>query len=290
MGMTLQKRIAALVSVISNTTLIALKITAGIVSQSMSIISEAVHSFGDLLASIMALFAVTQSSKPADDDHPFGHGKYEDLSGMIEGILILFISFYILYEATRKIIFGSYTVLDTNLAIYVMVFSVFVNIVVSAYLFHIAKKSSSIAIYADAEHLRADVLSSAAVLIGLIMIKITNLHILDPIFAIFIAVWILHSGWKICKKTFTTLVDTSLPDEEIEEIKNIVDSLKSECTIECKSLRTRRSGITKIVDIILAMDGNCTIEESHRICDKIEQLITTKLGAASITIHVEPIE
>ena len=149
-----------------------LKIIAGIISGSLSIISEAIHSISDLLASFLAFFSVMKSSNPADEDHPYGHGKYEDMSGFIESILIIFASFFIIYEAAKKLTSNADFEMENNIAIIVMLIAVISNIIVSSILHKIAKESDSISLFADAQHLRTDVFSSFGVLAGLILIKL----------------------------------------------------------------------------------------------------------------------
>ena len=144
-------------SISSNAFIIILKFIAGSISGSISIISEAIHSLSDFLASVLTFFAVIKSSEPADKTHPFGHGKYEDMSGFIEGGLIIFAGFYIIWEALKKIIFHQTVEVDTTLGICVMLFAVVANIFVSSYLFKVAEKSDSVSLHADGEHLRTDV-------------------------------------------------------------------------------------------------------------------------------------
>ena len=165
-----QKKFAAGLSICSNAVIILLKLIAGILSGSISIISEAVHSLSDFLASVLTFFAVMKSSEPADSKHPFGHGRYEDMSGFIEGGLIIFAALYIFYEAGKKLIFGYTMENESFLGIAVMGFAVLANFFVSSYLFYVAKKTNSISLYADAEHLRTDIWSSLGVLIGLILL------------------------------------------------------------------------------------------------------------------------
>lgn len=155
-----EKKRAAILSIVSNTLLIVLKFIVGIISGSISIISEALHSGSDLLASFIAFFSVSESSKPADEDHQFGHGKYEDLSGLIEGILIILAALYIVYASVKKMFFAPVIRIDVDLGLAVMLVSVVANTFVSIYLFKIAKKTDSIALYADGEHLRTDIYSS----------------------------------------------------------------------------------------------------------------------------------
>ena len=178
-----QRVAAAWVSVASNSLLVVLKFIAGILVGSVSIISEAIHSANDLLASFIALFAVKTSSKPPDKEHPFGHGKVENVSGTIEALLIFVAAFLIIKEAVERLFHGvEMQTLGWGLA--VMGFSAILNLGVSEYLMYVAKKTNSIALEADAMHLRTDVYTSAGVFVGLLLIKLTCYTIIDPIAAI----------------------------------------------------------------------------------------------------------
>lgn len=285
-----EKKFAAMLSIISNSCLIILKFVAGFISGSISIISEAVHSLSDLLASFLAFFSVIKSSAPPDADHQYGHGKYEDMSGLIEGFLIILASFYIVYEAIKKIISGNYELADTNLALFVMMLAVITNLFVSMYLFKTAKKYDSIALFADAEHLRTDIYSSFAVFAGLLIIKTTGIHIFDPIFAIIVAVFILNAGFQICKKSANNLLDGTLPTNENEIIKNILEFYEKEADIRFKNLKTRKSGMNREIEITIMMSPDKTIKEGHIICDEIEQKISSHLRNTSLLIHIEPLE
>lgn len=281
------KKLAALVSVTSNTTLIILKFVAGFISGSISIISEAVHSCSDLLAAIITCLSVNKSEQPADDSHPFGHGKFEDFSGLIEGCLIILAALYIMFESVKKLLFGVEPMEHAGIAISVMLISVFVNIMVSTYLFTVAKNVDSIALYADAEHLRTDVYSSFAVFFGLLFIKLTGIHILDPIIALLVATIIINSGYKICRLSANNLLDRSLPGQEIESIKAIIASYEDIRGI--KAIKTRKSGKDKNIVITIFVDGRKTIAYAHRLCDELEKSIEETIGNTSVTIHIEPL-
>lgn len=283
-----KKRIAAALSIISNTTLIILKFFAGIISGSIGIISEAIHSGSDLLASIITFFSVSESLKPADEDHQFGHGKHEDLASLIEGILIIFAALYIIYEAFKKIIFSLEIEVNTNIGLNVMFLSIVINFFISSYLFKTAHSTGSTALYADGEHLRTDIYSSLAVLIGLILVKITGHHIFDPIMAIIVAIIIFNAGYQICNKAKESLLDTTLSEEENLQIKNIINEFINNEVIELKSLRTRKAGLKKNVEITLVVEKTMQISTSHGICDLIEAKIEEKLHNTDTTIHLEP--
>ena len=284
-----KKKLAAGVSVGSNIILTLLKIVAGVISGSLSIISEAIHSLSDLFASSLTYFSVIKSSQPADEDHPYGHGKYEDMSGFIEGILIIFASIFIIYEAAKKIIIGVNGGHETSLGIMVMLLAVVMNIFVSTLLFRVSKESNSISLYADGEHLRTDVYSSLGVLIGLILIKTTGISVLDPIIAILVAVLIYRAGYTISKKAMMNLLDHSLPNEDIEKIENIISANSGNAKLKKNSIKARQIGPSKDIDLILQFPENTSICECHKICDEIETQIQEIYNNCSISIHAEPL-
>ncbi len=289
MEVGLRKKRAAGISVLSNVSLVFLKLVVGIMSGSMSIISEAVHSASDLLASFLALFSVSRSSMPADKEHPFGHGKYEDFSGLLEGGLIIAASIYILIEAGKKLIlYPDIKNIDVNIGIAVMALSVIVNIFVSRYLYKVARETDSIAIYADAEHLRTDVYSSLAVFGGLVIIKFTSFAFLDPIFAIFVALIIMHAGYKVCKTSLNNLLDGTLPDEDLVKVSEILKKHLYSDILSCSSIQTRKSGSFRTINLVLSVRENMTIKEGHEICDRIESEINAVLLNAEVVIHLEP--
>ena len=286
MDINAEKKFAAGLSITSNALIIATKIVAGMVSGSISIISEAIHSLSDFLASVLTFFAVTRSAEPADKNHPFGHGKYEDMSGFIEGGLIIFAGFFIIYEAISKLIKGCTLEADSMLGIYVMAFAVVANFLVSRYLFYVAKKSDSVSLLADAEHLSTDILYSLGVLVGLVLIKITGIAALDPIIALIVALIILKTGFSISKETLNNLLDGSLPAEDITKIEEI---LKKNSVIKgYKNIKGRKSGQYKDVELTLLFNPDMKISCAHNVCDQIENEIKSSLGQVNTIIHAEP--
>ena len=288
MNIVAEKKLAAGLSITSNAIIIILKFTAGIISGSISIISEAVHSFSDFLASVLTFFAVMRSSEPADKSHPFGQGKYEDMSGFIEGGLIILAAIYIIYESVKKLVFIDNLEIETSLGIYVMLFASVANFFVSSFLFHVAKKSNSISLFADGEHLRTDIYSSLGVMLGLLLIKITGIQILDPLIAIFVALFIFKAGFSISKETMNNLLDGSLPQEDIVAIEQIIAKHNEEGVIGYKSLKGRNAGPEKQIDMTLLFPKNMTIDDCHKICDNIEVQIEQNLGKSTVSIHAEP--
>ena len=283
-----QKKFAAGLSIFSNSVIIVLKLIAGHISGSISIISEAIHSLSDFLASVLTFFSVMKSSEPADKTHPFGHGKYEDMSGFIEGGLIIFAACFIIYEAVKKILAPTSMDVDTTLGLYVMGISVVANVIVSFVLFRVAKTSDSISLYADAEHLRTDILSSLGVFLGLLLIKVTGIHLLDPIIAIIVACIIFRAGFSISKSTMNNLLDCSLPESDLKTIDDILESSKAQGIVGYKDLRARRLGPQKSITLTLIFPKDMTIYNCHTICDSVEKELKKKLGDVVSSIHLEP--
>ena len=284
-----KKKIAAGLSIASNMTLTALKIAAGIISGSISIISEAIHSLSDFMASVLTFFSVMKSSQPADSDHPYGHGRYEDMAGFIEGVLIIGASLFIIFESARKIIFGLNIDIENNIGITVMFIAVIMNIILSSILFKVAKDSNSVSLYADGEHLRTDVYSSLGVFGGLVLIKITGYTLLDPIIAILVAVFIYKTGFNISKKTMQNLLDHSLPKDDIERIKTVLKQFSDTAKLKKNGIKTRQIGPTTDLDMVLQFPENTSICECHKICDEIEKEIQIIYPHCSISIHAEPL-
>ncbi len=287
MDINKKKKLAASLSMLSNVILTMLKFFAGIVSGSISIISEAIHSISDFMASVITFFSVIKSSEPADKDHPYGHGKYEDMAGFIEGILIVAIALLIIYKSVKKIIVGTLPEFESDLGIAVMLLAVVMNFIVSTILIKVAKKSNSISLYADGEHLRADVYSSLGVLVGLVLIKVTGYAILDPIIAIFVAFVIYRTGYTISKHAWQNLLDYSLPNEDIDKIRNIVINYSD--TLQITNLKARQVGPTVDIDLVLRFPAETSICECHKICDDIENNIKEIYINSSISIHAEPV-
>ena len=273
-------------SVVSNSVLIALKIIAGIVSGSVSIISEAIHSGMDLVAAVIAFFSVRMSSKPADRKHPYGHGKIENVSGVIEGLLIFVAAGLIITEAVKKL-FNPSEVSQTAIAAAVMIFSGIVNFFVSRTLYKTAKEEDSIALEADALHLKTDIYTSLGVGAGMLLIKITGITFFDPVIAILVAVLIIKEAWVLCKNAFGPLMDTRLSDEDESKIKEIMDIFKDEI-LDYHELRTRKSGNMKYIDFHMTVKEGITVKESHCLSDRIEQELEKALRNTSISIHFEP--
>jgi len=272
----------ARLSILSNSVLIAMKIVAGILSGSVSILSEAIHSGMDLLAALIAFFSVKISDTPADKKHPYGHGKFENISGVVEALLILAASFWIVFEAIRKIK-SNEQIEAMGYGFAVMFVSALINFIVSRKLYKVARATDSIALEADALHLKADVFTSLGVAVGLLLIWITGFHWLDPVVAIMVAIFILRESFILLKTAFYPLVDTALTTEEVMKI---TDSIKK-YSVNFHHLRTRKAGNYKFVDFHLELQEDTHIKDAHDLCDRIEAEIKDRIPNVEITIHVE---
>jgi len=280
------KPAAAGLSITSNSLLIILKIVAGVITGSISILAEALHSLLDLTAAIIAFFAVRISDRPADEQHPFGHGKAENISGVVEAGLIFVAAGIVIYEAIKRLIAGV-TVELLELGIGVMAVSIVVNILVSRRLLKVSRATDSIALEADAAHLTTDVWTSAGVLVGLVVVRLTGVVILDAIIALAVALFILKAAYDVFRKSFGGLIDIRLPEAEENEIMSCIREHSGQL-VGFHELRTRKAGSQRFIDLHLVMPKNASVEEAHRMCDHLEQDLKSRLANTSITIHVEP--
>ena len=274
----------ARLSILSNTLLILMKVVAGILSGSVSILSEAIHSSMDLIAAVIAFFSVRVSDTPPDTRHPYGHGKIENISGVIESLLIFLAAVWIIIEAVRKL-FGEKIELDSiALGSIVMFISAIVNTFVSRRLYKVAHETKSVALEADALHLKTDIYTSLGVSIGLGLILITGINWLDPVIAISVALFIIKQAYHMLTKAFTPLLDTAWNDNEIEELEKKLNSLN----VSYHNLRTRVAGNYRFVDIHIQIPEYVTVGNAHKYCDKIENELTRVYENVTVTIHVEP--
>jgi cation diffusion facilitator family transporter len=274
----------ARLSIISNTVLILMKLAVGLISGSVSILSEAIHSSMDLVAAVIAFFSVRVSDNPPDSRHPYGHGKIENISGVIESLLIFIAALWIIYEAVRKLL-GEKIELDSiALGSVVMLISALVNTYVSRRLYKVARETNSVALEADALHLKTDVYTSLGVSIGLALIIVTGINWLDPVIAILVALFIIREAYYLMMKAFTPLLDTAWNDNEIEELENTLKRLE----VSYHDLRTRVAGNYRFIDIHIQIPEDITVGKAHKYCDKIEDELTVVYENLTVTIHVEP--
>ncbi len=287
----------ALLSVASNTLLVLLKLGVGGLTGSVSVLSEAAHSAMDLLAAIIAAAAVRKASHPPDAGHPFGHGKFENASGAVEALLIFAAGGYIIWEAVDRLLRGGeLAFLETAMG--VMGVSVVVNAIVSSKLLRVARETDSIALEADALHLRTDVWTSAGVLAALGAIYLSERFIedpqaklrflaLDPLVALAVAAMILRAAWDLTRRALAGLLDRPLPPEEDRVIRQVLAE-HGAGFVEFHELRHRKAGSERHIDLHLVVGRQRTVGEVHALCDHLEAEIQAALPRARVLIHTEP--
>jgi cation diffusion facilitator family transporter len=276
----------ARLSVICNSVLIGMKLIVWMVSGSVAILSEAVHSGIDLLAALIAFLAIRTAAKPADECHPYGHGKYENISGLFEALLIIAAAIYIVYEAIPKLIVPG-KISNLDLGIWVMLISGVVNYLIGKKIYKISTQTDSIALETDGAHHMVDVWTCLGVMAGLVAIRFTGLKILDPVISLGIALYIFIIGLQLCIKSVHDIVDRSLEQEDRDYIRNIINRYHG-IIHGYHKLATRKSGSTKIIEFHLQFNSKSDLEFAHGIAKKIENEIKTHWMDSRILIHVEP--
>jgi cation diffusion facilitator family transporter len=278
---------AAALSIASNSVLIAIKLAAGAVTGSIAIVTEAVHSLIDLIASVVAFVSVRKADEPADAEHPYGHEKVESLAAAIEGMLILVGAGIIVFEATRRLVAGA-DVDMLGVGIAVMGFSVLANLIVSAVLSRQARVHESPALEGDAAHLRTDALTSAGVLLGLALVELTGVVALDSVTAILVAAAIVVAGLRILRRSSGVLVDEALPDAEMDRIESAIAAARTEEVAGYHKLRARRAGSRRYIDLHVQYRAGTSLERAHDLAHAMRASIESDIPGAEVLIHAEP--
>jgi cation diffusion facilitator family transporter len=281
------KRRTAALSIVSNSALILLKLVAGSITGSVAILTEAVHSSIDLIASIVAFVSVRKAGEPADESHRYGHEKIENLAAAIEGILILVGSAAIAFQAIRHLV-GNVHVQTVGVGIAVVAFSLMANLIVSTVIARNARATDSAALEGDAAHLRTDALTSLAVLVALVLVKITGAEWLDPAVALAVAAAIVVTGVRLLTRSSRVLVDEALPTDEVASIRSAVEEFGSRGVVGYHELRTRRAGSRRYVDLHVQFSHGTSLEDAHRTAHELQDVIGARLGGADVLIHLEP--
>jgi cation diffusion facilitator family transporter len=282
-----RKEKAAGVSIVSNLILIALKLAAGAATGSIAIVTEAAHSGIDLLASVVAFFSVRKADEPADESHPYGHEKVENLAAAIEGMLILVGAGIIVYESVRRLTQGA-EVESLGIGIAVIGFSMVANFGVSGYLYRQAHASDSPALLGDAAHLRTDAFTSLGVLVGLALVEVTGSAAFDPVTALVVASAIVFAGVRILSRSSRVLVDEALPPDELDAVRDVVERHGAQEIVGFHKLRARRAGSRRYVDLHVQFRAGTTLSRAHAISHELERDIRRRLRGADVLIHLEP--
>jgi len=289
------KRSAAFSSVLAAMGLTTFKLIVGVLTNSLGILAEAAHSGLDLVAALMTYFAVRISDKPADQEHPFGHGKIENLSALFETLLLLGTSGWIIYEAIQRLFFHPNIIPEASIwSFIVMGGSILVDYTRSRILYKAARKYKSQALEADALHFSTDIWSSTVVIVGLIGLTLAKyfpllswMHRADSIAALVVALIVIYISAELGYRTISALLDTAPKGlaDKIEKVAASVDGV-----VNAHAIRVRPSGAHTFIDMHITMDGNCTLNEAHAATEVIEKAIRAIVSPADITVHVEPVE
>jgi cation diffusion facilitator family transporter len=279
-----RKALAAWLSVVSNGAAVALKLVVALVTGSTAVFAEAAHSTSDLLASLVAAGTVRQADRPADRGHPFGHQKYEHVSGVVEGVLMLLAAAGVVVVAIVGLADG---VTNSGLGIAVLVVTASANFVVGRFVGRVGRETESAALEADAKHLQADVVTSIGAAIALVAVAFTGWHEIDIAIGCAIAAWMAYTGARLIAGGTRVLVDETLPDAELQAIRDAIDAARPEI-VGYHRLRARRAGAVRHVDVHVTVAPETTVARAHRLTDAIEQAVEARLPDADVVIHVEP--
>jgi cation diffusion facilitator family transporter len=266
--------------------LILIKVVASIITGSISIRADAIHSVIDLVGVTIGYIGIRIARRPPDEDHTFGHGKAENIASAVIAGIIFIAAGTIFYEAIRRLITGGAVEMLTT-GIYVTVAAIVINGAGSWYILRVARATDSIALKASSRDMLADVWSSCAVLIGLVLVRLTGLTMLDPIVALLVALVITRTAYITMKQSIGGLMDAKLPDEEEIVVKECITKYEKQI-VGFHALRTRKAGSQRFINLHLVMPKNASVEDTHHMCDHIEADIAERLRDSSVTIHVEP--
>ncbi len=267
---------------------IALKVSAYLLTDSIGLLSDAIESGVNLIAAVLALIVLTVAAQPPDEEHAFGHDKAEYFASGAEGTLILVAAVTIAFSAVRRLL-NPVPLEQLDIGLVVSVLAAILNFVVGRILLQAGKRYRSITLEADANHLLTDVRTTAGVLLGILAVSLTNWHILDPLIALIVTGQIVLSGIRLVRKSVLGLMDTALPREEVQQIKEIINKHDAK-GVGYHALRTRQSGAQRFMTVHIQVPGDWSVQQGHALLDEIEQDVYQTLRPIAIVTHLEPLE
>jgi len=277
---------AARVSLATASLLATMKLVVGFATGSLAVISSAIDSLLDILMSGVNFMAIRHAEQPADERHPYGHGKFETVAAIFQALVIAVSGGWICFEAVRRL--QSNSVVDSPLGgIAVMIISLIASFCVTRYLRRIAKATDSSALEADALHFATDVYTNLALLLGLLFMFWFELPWLDPFMSLLVAVYIMIAAFRLLRQGMRDILDEQLPETAHTEIEQLIETYKGEL-FDYHNLRTRRAGSQKLIDFHLTVCKHLSVNEAHRITDQLEDRIAKHIGNSDVTIHIEP--
>lgn len=280
---------AAKVAITTAISLAIIKVITGVATGSMALLSSAADSLLDILMSFGNLLALRQANKPADENHPYGHGKFETAATLLQSLLIAASGLYILSESIHRLRHGNNELSHLDVGIAVLALSSVASWFLSRHLKHVGIKTESTALQADALHYATDVYSNAILLIGLIGVRLLGWSWIDPVLSLGVGCYIMYAAFELLKGSMDDFLDAGLPEELRQEIIDCINHYNDEIT-GYHNLRTRRSGKLKMVDFHLTFCRFKTIEEAHESAHKVERKIKKQIKNSDVTIHLEPTE
>jgi cation diffusion facilitator family transporter len=282
-----EKNRVALVSVLAAMFITGFKLIIGLLTGSLGILSEALHSALDMVAAVITYFSVRMSDKPADREHNYGHGKIENLSALIETLLLLVTCIWIIYEAIHRLTSGQ-TVIEVTVWSYVVVISsIVIDFTRSRALLRVAKKHNSAALEADALHFSTDIWSSTVVLFGLIAYQLLGWYAADSIAALFVAVIVLYVSYQLGRKSIDVLLDKS-PHNITKTVHEVLKEFPE--VLKYHGLKARTAGADTFIKFNVHFNPDLSLREVHEVCDKIEKEIKSQVVRSEVYIHAEPEE
>jgi cation diffusion facilitator family transporter len=277
-------RIAA-ISLAATLGLLVLKLGAAIISDSIAVLGDAVDSGTDLVAATAALVSVRIAAQPADEEHPYGHGKVEAMSAGVAATIVAIGGTFVVVQALRRL-FGDQPDIDVGIGLVAMLIAAGVNLVLAVFMRREADRSRSMALMAESKHLQTNVVQAGTIMAGLALVAITGNEIFDPLFALGLAAYMGWIAYGLVRTAAADIMDTALPEDELNEITEVLISHPEVRGFH--RLRTRRSGADRHVDMHCLVDSQLTMEESHPIAESIEREIAAKLPGTTVVIHLEP--
>jgi cation diffusion facilitator family transporter len=283
--MTASVRIAA-VSLAATFCLLVLKLTLGIISGSIAVLSDGIDSATDLVGGAAALISVGIAGRPADEDHPYGHGKIESISASVAATIVAIGAGFVTFQGIRRLVQGSPDI-DVGLGLTAVITAAAVNAVIAFYMRREARRARSLALASESTHLQTNVVQAAAIILGLALVGLTGIREFDPIVALGLAAYMAFTAAGLAREALTEIMDVALPEDELQAIHQVIQAHRDDIR-GYHRLRSRRSGPTRHIDMHLMVDSHLTVAECHTICDRLEHDIHERLPGAVVTIHMEP--
>lgn len=282
-----------IISMVINVILTIIKFIGGIAGNSRALIADAIHSLSDFVSSIVVIIGVRAAQKPPDKEHPYGHGKSENVATLIVAMILVIIGFEIMYTSIESIWTGTTSEVTSMMVLYIIILGLIVKELLFQYKFRAGTKLNSPALIADAWHHRSDAISSAVALVGVGLALIGShydipyLSLFDPIAGAVIAIIIMYMGFKLAKEAVSITLEVVLNEEETTGMRKTATSVDK--VIQVDDLRARSHGSYVVVEMNISVEGNTTVEESHRITRNVKQkLISEHDIVRNVHVHVNP--